>query len=332
MAKSQPNVSVISLNFNGKKFLDKHYTSLLNQSYSNFETILVDNASTDGSVEFVKKNFSKVKIVKSKINEGPVLGYIKGVKSASDKSKYIVICGNDTHFDRDWLKKQVEVMEKDEKIGICGGRQMNYKGTAEINFGIPLDMFGYPTFGNKFFYIDGVAIMLRHKAYKDSGGFDERYWVYGEESDLVWRVRLLGYKVVRVSSSIFYHLGGATLDKKSNSSETQTTAHKRYLTERNTLCTLLKNYSSIMLFIIIPTFLIMNLVEGVIFTLIGRPSLLISHVRAWIWNVMNIQETIKKRRHIQNKRKVSDSEIIKNMYYGWGKARSVLKVGVPKIS
>lgn len=333
MMNKEPKITVITLNYNGKDLLDKHYTSLLNQSYSNFDTLLVDNGSNDGSENFVKKNFPQVKIKKIKKNVGPVKGYMEGIKSVPKGSSYVVICGNDTWFDNDWLKEQVAIVVKNPKIAIAGGLQMNYTGTTEINKGVSLDIFGYPLAkGSKPFYIDGAAIFLNKKVFFEAGGFDESFWVYDEEVDLAWRVKLLGYSIAVVTSAIFYHLGGATLsnEKKEKNFFPVTTSEKRYLTEKNTLRMIIKNYSLPTLIIIIPIFFSLNLLEGIFFIFLGKPQLFKSHFRAWIWNVKNISDTFKFRSYIQKRRRIQDKEIMKDMIKGWGKFSSFKIVGIPK--
>lgn len=336
MKSQKPKVTVVTLNYNGKHLLDKHYTSLMNQSYTNVDFIFVENGSSDDSEKFIKYTFPKVKIVKIKDNVGPVNGYIRGADAAATDSKYIVICGNDTWFDRDWLKEQVLLMESDEKNGICGANQMNYKGNAQINKGgIPLDIFGYPTSGNKgFFYVDGVSLMIKRDLYKKLGGYDEKFWVYVEEVDLAWRARLLGYNVVVAETAIFYHKGGATLDKvKVTDSAHTTTPQKRFLAEKNTLRMLLKNYSVVTLVYVLPIFFVLNFLEGLAFIILGKPRLIQSHFAAWLWNVKNFKNTMKKRREIQYNRIVSDTEIQKHMFKEWGKLKGIKWLGgIPNVS
>lgn len=109
-------ISIMVLNWNGKKYLKDCFTSLENQTYSNFEIVLIDNGSKDGSLEYVKSNFPEVKILALGKNLGFAEGNNKGIKSA--KGKYVFILNNDTKVDKNCLEKLVEVAESDDRTGM----------------------------------------------------------------------------------------------------------------------------------------------------------------------------------------------------------------------
>ncbi len=102
-----PNVSVVILNFNGKKHLEECLKSLKKQSYKDFEAIVSDNKSTDGSQEMVKKQFPKVKLLANDRNYGVSEGYNKGI--AISKGRYVATLANDMVLDRNWIKEAVAV-------------------------------------------------------------------------------------------------------------------------------------------------------------------------------------------------------------------------------
>ncbi len=340
--KFYPKATVITLNYNGKHFLEKHYQTLLSQTYPNANFLFVENGSVDGSEEFVRENFPQVKIVKIEKNVGPVMGYNTGGFSVQD-SKYLVFIGNDTWLDRDWLKEMIAVAENDENIAICGARQMNYDGTVEMHCGgVGLDVLGYPTVPkdkmSDYFYVDGVSLLIRKDIFQKLGGFDGRYFVFAEEVDLAWRARLLGYTIAIAPKSVFYHALGGTigksgLDKKKAGSKEPyiMSVNKRYYAEKNTLCTILKNYSLTPLVIILPLFFLFNLAEAIYFLLTGHVKAALVYPRAWWWNLMNGKETFLRRREVQKSRVVSDKTIVSLMYKGYGKLRSLKIVGMPNV-
>lgn len=115
--RATPTVSIIIVNFNGLKHLNKCLSSVLKTEYSNFEIVLVDNGSSDGSVDYVKKNFAveRLKLIELPQNRGFAEGNNSGVKKA--RGKYIVLLNNDTEVDSEWLTPLVNTMESDAGIG-----------------------------------------------------------------------------------------------------------------------------------------------------------------------------------------------------------------------
>ena len=111
-----PHVSVVVINRNGRRFLEACLFSLQAQTYPDYETILVDNASTDDSVSFVESRFPEVSIIKNETNLG-FAGINRGILVA--EGKYIAIINHDTRVDSDWLKALVEVAESSAEIGMC---------------------------------------------------------------------------------------------------------------------------------------------------------------------------------------------------------------------
>ena len=116
---NHPKVSVIIVNWNGKKYLEVCLSSVFNQTYPDYEVILVDNGSTDGSIEYIKNNFSKVKLIELNKNYGFAKANNIGIKEAFKNSdiKYVITLNNDTLTDINWLFFLVRVMETDSSIG-----------------------------------------------------------------------------------------------------------------------------------------------------------------------------------------------------------------------
>lgn len=332
-------VSIITINYNGKHFLKRHYDSLLSQSYANKELIFVENGSSDGSFEFIRNNYPEVKIVRIDINQGPVKAYNLGASYSSNESKYIVLVGNDTWFDNDWLFYMTEQMEEDENIAVCGAKQMTYNGNMCFsNSVVTIDVFGYPipprsNDEENIFYVDGVSFFVRKVIWDVLGGFDERYFMFHEEIDFCWRLKLLGYKIKAVEKAVFYHkLGGTVKSGYSDSNEKYaTTLFKRYHGEKNNLCNLLKNYSFKTLTLIVPVYLSINIIEMCFFLIQLKFDMFLVYPKAWFWNMTNSKETMKKRKKIQSHRAKSDLSLMKHMYKGSGKLKMLTVLGNPKV-
>jgi len=220
-------VSIIIVNWNGKKYLSDCLTSVLNQTYPNYEIILVDNGSNDGSIEFVREKYPEVKITKLDKNYGFAKGNNIGMKEAlKDKDvKYIALLNNDTKVDKNWLSELVKVVASDEKIGICTSKILRMdkltidstghvlrlgmladRGRNKIDRGQyddKLDIFG----------ACAAACLYKREMLEEIGLFDESFFAYYEDAELSWRAYKNGWKARYVPTSVVYHKGGGTSKK-----------------------------------------------------------------------------------------------------------------------
>lgn len=228
-----PKVSIIIVNWNGRRYLNECLTSVFHQTYPNYDVILVDNGSTDGSVEFVRKNCPKVKTIKLDRNYGFARGNNVGIEEAlKDKNvKSIVSLNNDTKVDKNWLSELVKVAESNEKIGMCVpkilkmdnpaiidstggilklGLKLGFivtnRGCGEVDKGQydeKLDIMG----------IGGASGLYKREMLEEIGLFDESFFTYCEETELSWRANKKGWKARYVPASVVYHKGSGTSKK-----------------------------------------------------------------------------------------------------------------------
>jgi hypothetical protein len=305
------NVSVVVLNYNGLEHLETCLMSLLRQSYKASEIIVSDNGSTDGSVEYIKKNFPGVRILEN----GENLGFAKGNNLAIEMAieggaEYIALLNNDTEVHEGWIKEMVEVLARDEKIGACaskmllfdrrdllnsGGGAVNYVGHAW-----PEGLFEKDRGQYKKREIDlacAGAFMVKAKVLREVGLFDEDYFIYAEDTDLSWRIRLAGYRILFVPEAVVYHKYSPTFESK----------EKFYLLERNRLTTILKNYSVKSLVLLSPGILF---AEGAALFYALMTGWFWKKLKGYWWNITNIARILEKRRHAQSLRRVSDSVIV----------------------
>lgn len=224
IAVNLPFVSIITVNYNGKKYLRKCLDSIykLNYPKNKFEIIVVDNCSTDDSINYVRKNFPKVKIFKNDINNYCRANNL-GIKVA--KGKYIAILNNDTKVDQNWLIELVKVIELDKSIGVVGSKILLPDGRIQNAGHIEFPNFywserGFGEEKEKYNKLEGIvslcgaAVLYRKKSLEDTGLFDEDFVIYMEDVDMSFRLRKSGWKVVFVPNSIVYHTfhGSATED------------------------------------------------------------------------------------------------------------------------
>ena len=212
-----PKISVIIVNYNGKKLLEKCLESLFKIDYNNFEVILVDNNSTDGSMEFVTKNYPKIIVIKLDSNKGFAEPNNIGTKIA--KGEYLLFLNNDTVTTTNFISEMVKVLEKDEKIAICKSlllkpdRNIDSSGDFIDKMGIVYNSKTKTDEIKEISSARGACMLIRKKIFDKLGGFDEKFFFSFEDVDLGWRSWILGYKVVIVPNSIVYHDAGKTSSK-----------------------------------------------------------------------------------------------------------------------
>lgn len=225
-----PFVSIIVLNYNGKFFLSNCLSSIYQIAYphSNFELIFVDNASTDGSIEYVRENFPSTIILALEKNYGFTEGNNRGAKLAH--GDFLVFLNNDTEVHRDWLYELVKIMATDPRIGICGSKIMSMKKPGIVQYSgrclhilggvIPNPSInfksGMGTSFNVVGCVQGSSFLVRKSVFKSLLGFDSSYFLYSDEVDLCQRAWISGNYVAYSSKSIVYHYGGGGSEGNTN--------------------------------------------------------------------------------------------------------------------
>lgn len=312
MQTTNKNVSLIVLNYNGKKHLEEYFNSVFNQTLLPDEIIMLDNSSTDDSINYVKNNFPKVKIIKNHFNAGTAEG--SNIAFRNSNGRYIIFQSNDLRLDKNCVKTLVEIMEKKPSVGICTSVLVNYyknkNGQHLIdNAGGIADIFCFgmqnypekrlktiPEIGNIFFSYGG-SFIIRRELFEKAGGFDFRYFTLNDDIDLSWRVKLLGYDIIYYKKSVVYHKVSATLGPLFERSM------KRYWSERNIIRTMLKNRETKYLLLYFPLYMLLLLMEMLYFLFRKRFSLFVADVKAVLWNIFYLPETIKMRIKIQSIKK-----------------------------
>ncbi len=210
-------VSVIIVNFNGRKYLEDCLKSLMKIDYKHFEIIIVDNNSTDDSIEFVKRNYPSAIIIKLDKNYGFAEPNNIGAKNA--KGDFLLFLNNDTEVEPDFIGEMVKVLQEDSKIAICQSLLLKPNGQVDSS-GDFIDTLGrcYSSKDKakevkKILSARAASMMIRKESFWDLGGFDKKFFASYEDIDLGWRAWLWGYKIVLVPNSIVYHTGGQTVEK-----------------------------------------------------------------------------------------------------------------------
>jgi len=208
-------VSIIIVNYNGKNHLEECLKSLMQENYKKTEVILIDNNSTDGSIEFVKRNYPSVIIKKLEKNYGFAEPNNIGARIAS--GDFLLFLNNDTIPKPDFITELIHAIKNDPEITICQSLLLRPDGKIDSS-GDFVDTLGraysshdLPKNTRRILSARAASMMVRKKDFFDLGGFDKKFFVSFEDVDIGWRASLWGYKVVVVPKSVVYHKGGETV-------------------------------------------------------------------------------------------------------------------------
>lgn len=243
----EPLVSIIIVNWNGKHHLAECLQSLAEQTYQNFETIIVDNASTDGSPELITTQFPTARLVRLATNTGFATGNNKGFEQAS--GAYIVILNNDTRAEPDWLARMVAVAGENPGIGMVGCRTCAYGDRDMIDTiggricwdGMSRGAYRLKSFARlglnpveEGLYPSGCAALYKRAMLDKTGFFDDDFFAYAEDTDLGLRGQLAGWKTLIATDAVVHHKYSGTGGVFS--------PLKLYLVERNHYWVAIKNF------------------------------------------------------------------------------------------
>lgn len=306
-------VSVIIANHNGVAFLERCLRSLLASSYPELEVIFVDNASSDGSLEFVRATFgsdSRLRYVVNDQSVGPGVGRNRGARVA--RGTYLMFLDNDTEVERRCIAELVAVFEADASIGAgqakllqmdnpsfydCAGdylgplgflieRAKRQKDTGQFNFIADI------------LSAKGAAHFIRKALFERLGGFDEDYYMYVEETDLCWRVWLSGQRVVFIPSAIVYH---AFESPKKQFKKYYSRYVVRFCGCRNYLLTLIKNMDAPDLARMLFLHTMVWVAMALSFLARGKFQDAFYIVKALAWHPLHLGVSLRKRRYVQHK-------------------------------
>lgn len=212
-----PKVSVVIVNYNGRHLLGALLESLAQQTLPADEVILVDNASVDGSVDYLRKHFPQVTVVPMPTNTGFAEGNNVGLAKA--QGEYIALLNSDTVVGEQWLIELVRTLDADERIGAAVPKIYLVSAYPRISqAGAEFNNLGN-IWGRGFFQLDhgqfdtmmevpaltGCSALVRREALRGEPLFDRRFFMYHEELDLTFRLRSRGYSIMYVPTSVVHH-------------------------------------------------------------------------------------------------------------------------------
>ena len=318
-------LSIIIPNYNGQKYLKDCLDSLSKQSFKEFDTIVVDNASKDGSCEFMIKNYYEIKLISFKENYGFSKAVNEGIKASN--SKYVVLLNNDTEVDKFWLENLINCIEKDEKIFSCCSKMIRYSERDKIDdAGDEYNILGWAykrgdgasinKYDNDFevFSSCAGAAIYRKSVFNEIGYFDESFFAYMEDVDISFRAKIYGYKNMYCSSAKVYHIGSATSGSKYNS-------FKIKLAARNNLYLVLKNMPLLQLLINLPFIILGHIIKLIFFYKKGYMQDYMSGLKEGIKGIKNI-----------NKVKYTNKNIVNYVIIEWKMTINTFKYIISKLT
>ena len=246
-------VSVVILNWNGRPLLEEFLPSVVRHTPGEeAEIVVCDNGSTDDSIAWIEKQYPQVRVIPLTENFGYAGGYNRAL--AQIDTPYAVLLNPDVEVTPGWLSPLVTFCEQHPEAGACQPKIKSYRHRSFFEYagaaGGFIDKYGYPYCRGRIFstvepdngqydtpaeifWASGACLFIRTELFRETGGFDDRFFAHMEEIDLCWRILLSGKKIFVVPQSEVFHLGAATL--------TTETPRKTFLNFRNNLLMLYKN-------------------------------------------------------------------------------------------
>lgn len=276
------SIAVAILNWNGQPLLEQFLAKVISDS-SNAEIIVIDNASTDSSVAWLKSNHPSIRLIQLNENTGYAGGYNAALKQID--AEFVVLLNSDVETTEGWLEPLLERFTSDEKIAAIQPKIRAYHDKGAFEYagasGGFMDHLGYPFCRGRIFdhlekdngqydeampvfWSTGACLAVRNSAYKQVGGLDPQFFAHMEEIDLCWRFMRHGFTNWVEPKSVVYHVGGGTLSSVSSK--------KTYLNFRNNLILLTKNLPASKLFPAILARLVLDGLAGIQFILKGKMS------------------------------------------------------------
>lgn len=328
-------IAVVILNWNGIKLLEQFLPSVV--QFSQEATVYVaDNASTDGSVFFVRNHFPTVQIIENRANLGFAQGYNEALKSID--AEIFALVNSDIEVTENWLSPVLNAFKNESQTAIIQPKIRDFKNKAYFEYagaaGGFIDKYGYPYCRGRIFdtlekdngqyndsceifWASGACFFIRSSVYSELNGFDASFFAHQEEIDLCWRAFNKGYVVKYISDSMVYHVGGATLS--------QGNPKKTYLNFRNSLWMLVKNLPKNKLFQVLFIRLILDGLAGIQFLFKGKIRHLLAILESHFSFYKMLLTNYKKRDSKQNQKYFSQKSIVYQYFINNGKVFGNLK-------
>jgi len=306
---SDPLVSIVIVTWNGRQYLEACLNAVAAQVGVRSETILVDNASSDDTVAYVRERFPQVRVVSLPENRGFAGGNNAGVREA--RGQFVALLNNDTVPEPTWLQtllsgideaagfalvtSRVVYMHDPRLIDSAGDSMLSAGGAFKRYHGASVDLAREST---EVFGVCGAACLMPKRVFDELGGFDEDFFASHEDVDLSYRARLLGYRCRYVADAVVRHHGSATIGRVSGFAV--------YHGQRNLEWLYVKNTPPSLLLTTLPSHVVYVAAAAVHFMRIGALG---PFVRAKLAAFAGLPKALRKRRQVQRTRRVDAAQL-----------------------
>jgi GT2 family glycosyltransferase len=304
--------SIIIPNWNGERFLNTCLGSLRRQSLDNFEILLVDNGSTDGSVSFVERSFPEVRVISLEENRGFSAAVNAGIRSAD--TEYVALLNNDTQAEPGWLEALWQAAERHPEASLFASRLVDFQdqrvldgaGDALRRSGLPYRLGHRELDRGQFdreafvFGACAAAALYRRSLFEEIGLFDEDFFAYCEDGDVSFRAQLAGHRCLYAPEAVVYHVGSASTGGKRSPTATR-------LGTQNGVNLLVKNLPTSLAWRLLPSLLAGQLSRILVTSL--SPGGLRAHLSGLIGAWRLLPRMLEKRKAIQSRKQVSDAYV-----------------------
>lgn len=286
-------VAILVLNWNGVELLRQFLPNWIALTPDWADLWIVDNGSTDASLQYIQEQYPEVKCLDLGKNYGFASGYNRAIKALD--YAIIVLLNSDVALSSGWLEQPMQILRTQVDVVAVQPKIRSYKSPDYFEYagasGGYLDALAYPYCAGRIFdvlekdmgqydwiksitWASGACLIIRREAYLDAGGLDELFFAHQEEIDLCWRLRARGGELVLSPQSVVYHIGGASLEVGN--------PHKVYLNFRNNLLMVYKNASLSSILYILPLRFVLDIVAMFRFVILGQIPQSLAVAKAWI--------------------------------------------------
>ena len=284
-------LSVVILNWNGRKHLERFLPSVVQHTSGEAEVVVADNGSTDDSLQWLHDNYPQVRTIVLDQNYGFAGGYNRSLQQVD--SDYVLLLNSDVEVTSGWWQPLVELLDNEKDVAAVAPKLRSVDNPDMFEYagasGGFIDYLGYPFCRGRIlsaierdegqyderrdiFWASGAALCCRREVYVELGGLDEDFFAHMEEIDLQWRMQLAGWRIMVEPRSVVYHLGGGTLPISSR---------KVYLNHRNNLAMLFKCSSPMQRITVAVVRPFTDMLEAVAYLVTLHPHKAWAIVRAW---------------------------------------------------
>jgi GT2 family glycosyltransferase len=324
--QSDSLVSIVALTWNSIDFLSQCIESVLTQTYPNIEFLVIDNASQDDSVSYIKQNYPNIKIIQNPDNLGFAKAHNLGIRST--KGKYYIPLNPDVTLTATYVEELVKVLEAKTEVGSASGKvyftdqrgkstkiiyttgHLLTKNRKPANRGYKKEDTGQFSVQDYIFGVNGACPIFKREMLVDiiidNDFFDETFFLYGDDYDLGWRAQLFGWRSIFIPTAIAYHYGKGSGGLRS--------PYIQYQYARNRYLEIYKNDFVIHFLLDLP-FIILYEIVWQAHTLLTDPRRTISHLKAIVGFFKVLPQVKNKRKQIHERRRVT-ADYIRSLFVG----------------